>query len=120
MFKVKDRQGNSVEPFEYLPITEKEVYTLGEALKMGAKATKCGATEKPTHICMGPANGMTVPAIPVKATTRFEVPYTAAPAVGAAVTLHTDGLQVTATTASGVFTVTDVDTEKGTACGYFR
>ena len=45
----------------------------------------------------------------------YEVPVTAAPtslAVGSKVTLHTDGLQVTATTASGVVTVEDLNGAK--------
>lgn len=53
MFKVKDRQNSCVEPFEFLPAKDSEVYTLGEALSYTDKVTKCGATAKPTHICMG-------------------------------------------------------------------
>lgn len=121
MFKVKDRQITGVEPFEYLPVKADEVYILGEALTLGENgATKCGATTKPSHICMGPGDGTVVPALPVLATTRFEVPYMVAPALGAVVTLNSDALQVTNVTTNGVFTVTAIDTEKGTACGYFK
>ena len=49
MFKVKDRQNSCVEPFEFLPAKDSEVYALGEALSYTDKVTKCGATEKPTH-----------------------------------------------------------------------
>ena len=58
--------------------------------------------------------------MPVLATTRFEVPYDAKPTAGTAVTLGTAGLSVTATTTSGVFTITDVDEAAGVCCGYFK
>ena len=119
MFKVKDRQNSCVEPFEFLPATDGEEYKLGEALTYEDKVTKCGATVKPTHICMGPGDGVVVPVMPVLATTRFEVPYDAVPAVGAEVTIGAEGLTVTATT-GGKFTVTDVNEAAGTACGYFK
>ena len=65
-------------PIEYKPVTESETVTLGEALVLsGGKLTKCGATSRPGFV-----------------------------AVGNKVTLHTDGLQITATTTSGVATVT--------------
>lgn len=120
MFKVKDRQITSVEPFEYLPMKEGETYSLGEALTLGETgATKCAADAKPGYICMGPSDGTVVPAIPVLATTRFEVPYDAVPAIGAEVTLGADAVTVTAT-AGGAFTVTAVDEAAGTAVGYFK
>ena len=119
MFQVKDRMITSVEPFVHLPVTEGEIYAVGEALVMQEKATKCGETERPTHICMGTGDGKTLPAMPVLDTTRFEVPYTALPAVGATVTLALDGLQVTATD-GGTFTIVSVDTEAHTVTGYFK
>lgn len=118
MFKVKDRQITGVEPFEYLPVTEGEVYELGEALTFVSKATKCAAASRPTHICMGPGDGTVVPAMPVLHTSKFEVPYTEAPAVGSKVQLGATGLTVTATT-GGAFRVTDIDEAAGTVCGYF-
>ena len=120
MFKVKDRQNSCVEPFEFLTEKDSEVYPLGAALSSTDKVTKCGATEKPTHICMGPADAGVVPVMPVLATTRFEVPYDAKPTAGTAVTLGAAGLSVTATTTSGVFTVTDVDEAAGVCCGFFK
>lgn len=60
MFKVKDRQITGVEPFEYLPVTSGEVYELGEALTYVSKATKCAAGSRPTHICMGPGDGILI------------------------------------------------------------
>ena len=119
MFRIKDRQITSVEPLVYLPMTEGEAYALGEALTMGETAAKCAAAERPTHICAGEATAKGLPAIPVLATTRFEAEYTEKPAIGAAVQLHTDGLQVTAAE-GGAFTVATVDEEAKTATGYFR
>ena len=75
MFKVKDRQNSCVEPFEFLPAKSGEVYALGEALTYTNEVTKCAATAKPTHICMGPGDGNVVPVMPVLATTRFEEAY---------------------------------------------
>lgn len=118
MFKVKDRQIVGVEPFEYLPVTEGEVYELGEALTFVSKATKCAAASRPTHICMGPGDGAVVPVMPVLATTRFEVPYAEKPTVGTKVQLGATALAVVATT-EGAFRVTDIDEEAGTVCGYF-
>lgn len=121
MFTFYDNQITSSEPFEYVPVTGAETYEVGEALKMsGGKATKCGATDKPVYICMGKGDGNRVPVVPVLATRRYEVPYTAKPTVGTKVTLHTDGLQVTATTASGVFEITSINEAEGTATGYFK
>ena len=119
MFKVKDRQNSCVEPFEFLPVTDGEVYALGEALTYTDKVTKCAAAKKPTHICMGPGNGTVVPVMPVLATTRFEVAYTDAPAVGTVVQLDETAMQVTAAT-GGAFTVTDIDAAAGVVCGYFK
>ena len=45
---------------------------------------------------------------------------TAAVLLFSAMTLGTAAESVTATTTSGVFTVTDVDEANGTACGFFK
>lgn len=118
MFTVEDRRIGSVEPHERLLITEGETYAVGEALTMGAKATKCAAGEKPTHICVGEVSGGTVPAIPVLETTRFCADYTAKPTIGAKVQLSADGKDITAT-AGGAFQVVSVDEAKKKATGYF-
>ena len=60
--------------------------------------------------------------IRVLPTTVFEVPAAAdqsALAVGSKVTLHTDGLQVTATTSGGVFTLTRAAKAGENCVGYF-
>ena len=71
------------------------------------------------YIYMGEKGDQAI-VMPVLATRRFEVPYTALPTVGKKVTLHTDGLQITSTDTGGVFDVVSVDQASGTATGYFR
>lgn len=106
-------------PIEYLPPTASEVFSVGEALVLsGGAATKCGATAVPAYICTGPKNdaGM-VPATRVQKDIVYDVPLSAAGTalkIGDKVTLHTDGLSVTATTASGVAEITGMT---GTAPG---
>ena len=86
---------------------------IGEALVLtSGKLTKCGATAKPEFIamadCAADATNRLIPAARVEPNQLYEVPVQAAPTSlveGSKVTLHTDGLQVTATTTSGVVTV---------------
>ena len=124
MFRIHHRLIGSVEPFEYLEKTAGATVQAGEALSVAnGKLTKCAATAKPEYIAMGGENrsGL-VPVIRVLATTIFEVPAQAdqsALGAGSKVTLHTDGLKVTATTTSGVFTLL-TPAKAGEACtGYF-
>ena len=100
-------------PIEYKPVTDSETVTLGEALVLsGGKLTKCGATYRPTFVAVGPAVDGEAPVIRVQDYMEFETALAVAPAesatvaVGDKVTLHTDGLQITATKTSGVATVT--------------
>lgn len=83
--------------------------SIGEALVLnGGKLAKCGTTTKPTHIAMGDSVNGKVAACLVNPNMVFEVPVTEAPAslvVGNKVTISSDGLGVTATTASGVVTI---------------
>lgn len=121
MFQISSRRIGDQEPFAVLPKKNGETYTRGEALTHTASGvTKCGATTMPEYICMGLGDSNGLVCIPVLETTEFEAGYTATPAVGTKVTLHTDGLSVTATTTDGVFTVTSVDTAAGRARGYFK
>lgn len=100
-------------PIEYLPVTASETITLGEALVLSSgKLTKCGATARPGFVAVGPAKDGEAPVIRVQDYMEFETALAVAPAdsasvgVGDKVTLHTDGLQVTATKTSGVAAVT--------------
>jgi len=121
MFKVSSRVIADVEPFQVLSKKLGETYTVGEALTLtSGGVTKCGATELPQYICVGQGDDNGLVCMPVLTTTEFEVEYIAAPTIGTKVTLHTDGLQVTATTTSGIFAVVNVDTVAGKARGYFR
>ena len=106
MFIVVMRDIADVEPFEHQPGAASLARGSAAVLTAGSLA-KCGATAKPSHIVMGPAdsNGL-YPCIRVQPTTVFETTSTAAVAsAGAKVTLNADALSVTATTSDGVFTV---------------
>ncbi len=116
LLKIENARMNVPEP-EYLLATDGEAIEMGEALVLAdGKVTKCGATAAPTYIAMGSiaANDTkrSVAVCRVEKNQVYEVPVTAAPTalkVGDKVTLHTDGLQVTATTTSGVVTIVDLN-----------
>ena len=112
MFRIHHRLIGSVEPFEYLEKTAGETVQAGEALSVAnGKLTKCAATAKPEYIAMGGEN-----------TTIFEVPAQAdqsALGAGSKVSLHTDGMQVTAATANGVFTLMRPAKAGENCVGYF-
>lgn len=98
-----------------VPVTAGEAYSMGEALVItGGKATKCGATVKPTHMCSQDQAAdakETVLVYPISGTMVFETSVTAAPTaltVGSKVTLAADGLGVTATTTNGVCEIVDL------------
>ncbi|MBP3509644.1 hypothetical protein [Oscillibacter sp.] len=106
-------------PIKYLTMTDGESVALGEALVLSAgKLTKCSATAKPAYIAVGVKNAAgEVPVIAVQSYMTFETTLQAAGDAlkkGDKVTLHTDGLQVTATTASGVAEIVSME---GTAAG---
>ena len=106
-------------PIKYLPVTNGETVVLGEALVLSSgKLTKCGATAKPAFMAVGPKNAAgEAPVIAVQDYMTFETTLQAAGTdlkIGSKVTLHTDGLQVTATTTSGVAEIVRMD---GTAAG---
>lgn len=118
MFIVVMRDIADVEPFEHQPGATNLARGSAAILTAGSLA-KCGATTKPSHIIMGPAdnNGL-YPCIRVQPTTVFETTSTAAVAsAGAKVTLNTDALSVTATATDGVFTV---DSTENKANGVVR
>ena len=115
LVKILNGRINQGEPVR-LPTTASETYSFGEALVLAAgKLTKCGATAVPTHICgqdyAAPAtDNHEIVAIPVSPDMIFEAPFSATPTavnVGDKVKLHTDGLQVTATTTDGIATIFD-------------
>ena len=116
LIKIENARMNVHEPVFY-EVTASEAVTLGEALVLtSGKLTKCGATAKPQFIAMADCGASdekrVIPAARVEPNQLYEVPVQAAPTgivVGSKVTLHTDGLQVTATTSSGVVTIEDLN-----------
>lgn len=115
MFKIHHRLIGSVEPLEHLAGAAGLVP--GSAAKYtGGSLAKCGATEKPTHIVAGPDENGLYAAIPVLGSTVFETQSSetiSANLIGSAVTLAEDADGVTATTASGVFTIDWADGAAG-------
>ena len=116
LIKIENARMNVPEPV-FHEVTEDEAVVMGEALVLtNGKLTKCGATVKPEFIamadCAADAANRLIPVARVEANQLYEVPVTAAPTSlveGSKVTLHTDGMQVTATTADGVVTVENLN-----------
>lgn len=112
LIKIENARMNVPEPV-FHEVTEDEAVVMGEALVLtNGKLTKCGDTVKPEFIamadCAADAAKRLIPAARVEPNQLYEVPVQAAPTSlveGSKVTLHTDGLRVTATTTSGVVTV---------------
>lgn len=96
-------------PWEYHTASAIGTMEEGMALTMAdGKLVKATGAEKPKYIGMyrgNVADGDVIPVIQVDSGVTFETTFAASAAdvnVGDKVTIHTDGLQVTATTASGV------------------
>lgn len=107
-------------PIEYRQATAEEDVVLGEALVTASTGllTKCGATARPEYIAAGPQDENDM--VPVIRVQDYQVWRTQLSAAGTSlkpgnkVTLETDGLRVTATTASGVATIVAMEgTEVG-------
>ena len=117
MFALSKMKVGMTPPIEYKAATADESYAVGEALKVASGAvTKCTGAVKPAYVCVGPANAAgEVPCVAVQDYMEFETTLGVAPtdsntvAVGNKVTLHTDGMSVTATTTSGVAEVMAID-----------
>ena len=121
-FKIHSMDGGRVPGIEYLPagaITPKVGMALVQTNGQLALATGANA---PTYISMCEKDractaGEIIPVIRVGKDMILETTFAAAATsvkLGSKVTLHTDGLQVTGTTASGVAEVVYMD---GTAAG---
>ena len=114
--KIENGRMNVPEP-EYLEAKASEAIVYGEALVLASGfVTKCGATVAPQFISMGSVSATDtnrkIAVCRVEKNQVYEVPCSAAPTalkVGDKVTLGTDGLTVTATTASGVVTVVSLN-----------
>lgn len=116
LIKIENARMNVPEPV-FHDVTDDEEIVIGEALVLASgKLTKCGATTAPEFIamagCASDAEKRTIPVARIEKNQVYEVPITAAPTgltAGSKVTLHTDGLQVTATTTAGVVTVENLN-----------
>lgn len=117
MFMLSRMLVGNTPPIVYMQPTDGETYQVGEALKLASgKVTLCSGAVAPSHVCVGPIddNGV-VPCVEVQRYMEFETTLGVAPAdsatvgVGDKVTLHTDGMQVTATKTGGVAEVTGID-----------
>lgn len=117
MFMLSRMLVGNTPPIVYMQPTDSESYQVGEALKLASgKVTLCSGAAAPSHVCVGPIddNGV-VPCVEVQKYMEFETTLAEAPAdpatvgVGDKVTLHTDGMQVTATKTGGVAEVTGID-----------
>lgn len=117
MFMLSRMLVGNTPPIVYMQPTDDESYQVGEALKLASsKVTLCSGAAAPSHVCVGPIddNGV-VPCVEVQKYMEFETTLGVAPTdsatvgVGDKVTLHTDGMQVTATKTGGVAEVTGID-----------
>ena len=113
---VKSLSGENFMTPIYLPSTASETYTETEGLVVtNGRLTKVGATATPTYIAAesyaAPASGnRDIAVYPVLPQYVYKTTFAAdASSVyeGVKVTIHTDGLQITATTTSGVATIVD-------------
>lgn len=130
-FKIVKRLQTQDSPFEYYLLTDAEGVTLGEGLvQTSGRLTKAAATATPEFIAMKTqaAEATAVTPIPVIRIMEGDIFSTqsmatvASTLVGAKVTLHTDGLLVTATTTNGVFEIVSTDgaTTTSNVTGMFR
>ncbi len=112
-----------VPPWKYHPATGTTKPDIGLALVLSSgKMAKASGTTKPTYICMmeapaAVAAGTLIPVIEVEPDMIFECKNQASLSgvnVGQAVTIHSDGLQVTGTTSSGVATIVEKTAGSGT------
>ena len=114
LLKVENGRENVPPPVFYPALIATEI---GQALKLSSgNLVACGATDKPEFIAMGAkaatSEATNVAVCRVAPSQVYEVPVTAAPTslkIGDKVTLNTDGLQVTATTTSGVVTIENLN-----------
>jgi hypothetical protein len=128
-FRPVSRPGMGELPFEYRQLTDGEASSLGEGLvETSGRLTKTGATTKPQFVAVASAAAATpgamIPVWRVDALQEWTTQSTATVAAtlkGAKVTIHTDGLKVTATTTSGVFEIgqTDAATTNSNVTGRF-
>jgi hypothetical protein len=115
---LKKDDSRAIPQVEYYLLTDGEASVEGEAMvQTSGRLTKCGATTTPQFIAMKTqaleaASVTPIPVHRVKEDDVFEVnsmATVAASLIGNKVTLHTDGLLITATTSSGVAEIGTTD-----------
>ena len=115
----KNMSGANFEKYEVWPTTASETYTLGEVLTLASgKLTAAGDDTDGTQkfICgtsyVAPSSGnLPIPVYRITPSMIFRVKSYAnnsSTALGTLVTLHTDELQVTATSTKGCFEIIDL------------
>ena len=111
MFKLQRKGSAATEAVEYIEGTASEAIVVGELLKLAnGKLTVAGATDVPEFVSLGSGTGTI---IPVKRIYEDEVYQTVLSTSGASLKVGdkvttVNGLKATATTASGVFTITEI------------
>lgn len=112
MFKLQRKGSAATEAIEYIMGTTSEAISVGELLVLSSgKLTKSGATAVPEFVALGSGNGTIIPVKRIYEDEVYQAPLQASGTslnIGDKVTIHTDGLQVTATTTSGVFMITEM------------
>lgn len=125
MFKLQRKGSAATEAVEYIEGTASEAIVVGELLKLAnGKLTVAGATDVPEFVSLGSGTGTI---IPVKRIYEDEVYQTVLSTSGASLKVGdkvttANGLKATATTASGVFTITEIldSAQGGKINGMFR
>ena len=123
-FMIHSYDDGEVRPWEYVPCDDIAI-SVGMALVLSSgHLVKATGTTKPTFISMTDktvtTDGDPVPVVRIDHGIVFETTNTAAMSgvsIGQSVTLHTDALQVTATTSSGVAQVVAKDATADAGAG---
>ena len=125
MFKLQRKGSAATEAVEYIEGTASEAIVVGELLKLAnGKLTVAGATDVPEFVSFGSGTGTI---IPVKRIYEDEVYQTVLSTSGTSLKVGdkvttANGLKATATTTSGVFTITEIldSAQGGKINGMFR
>ena len=125
MFKLQRKGSAATEAVEYIEGTASEAIVVGELLKLAnGKLTVAGATDVPEFVSLGSGTGTI---IPVKWIYEDEVYQTVLSTSGTSLKVGdkvttANGLKATATTTSGVFTITEIldSAQGGKINGMFR
>lgn len=114
---VKSQSAPNAPDLIHLPCTTSETFKVGETLiKSSGKLTKCSGTNVPEFVCMADyvapsSNPKDLPVTEILPGQYWTAPLQAAGTslnVGDKVTIHTDGLRITATTTSGVVEIVSI------------